>query len=148
MRKTKILSLVLLSTILLASCQSQKDTQETKPTSQTTSQTTGTTLEEQQGYALHDDIGDLDKKQLIKELYDAEVNSEDNKLVKGKAEYDKQAKIWKVELMTEQYIYRFDVYSIDKKRVIDVGSISFLENINEDVLEEFNQGEPISFAEE
>ena len=144
MRKTKLLSLVLLSTILLASCQSQKDSQEAKLTSQTTE----TTLVEQQGYDLHDEIGDLDKKQLIQELYDAEVNPEDNKLIKGKANYDEQKKIWKVELMTEQYIYRFDVYSIDKQRVTDVGSISFLENINEDILKEFNKGELISFAEE
>lgn len=148
MRKTKLLSLVILSTFLLVSCQSQKDTQEAKPTSQTTSQTTGTTLEEQQGYTLHDNIEDLDKKQLIQEIYDTEVNPEDNKLVKGKAEYDKQTKIWRVELLTEQYIYRFDVYSIDEMRVTDVGSISFLENINEDVLEEFNKGELISFDEE
>lgn len=145
MRKTKLLSLVLLSTILLlASCQSQKDSQEAKLTSQITE----TTLVEQQGYDLHDEIGDLDKKQLIEELYNNEVNPEDNKLIKGKAEYDKQTKIWRVELMTEQYIYRFDVYSIDKKRMTDVGLISFLENINEDMLKEFNKGELISFSEE
>ena len=144
MRKTKILSLVLLSTILLASCKTQK----AKPDSTTSSQTTETTLVEQQGYTLHDEIGDLDKKQLMKEVYNAEVNPEDNKLVKGKANYDKQKKIWKVELMTEQYIYRFDVYSTEKQRVTDVGSILFLENINEDVLEEFNKGELISFTEE
>lgn len=97
MRKTKILSLVLLLTLLLASCQSQKDSQEAKLTSQTTE----ITLVEQQGYTLHDEIGDLDKKQLIKEIYDAEVNPENNKLIKGKAKYDEQKKIWKVELMTE-----------------------------------------------
>ena len=148
MRKIKILSLVLLSTILLTSCQSQKDSQEAKLTSQTTGGVIETTLVEQQGYDLHDKIGDLDKRQLMKELYNTEVNPEDNKLIKGKANYDEQKKIWKVELMTEQYIYRFDVYSIDKQRVTGVSSISFLENISEDMLDEFNQGELISFTEE